>query len=623
MYGMTYSYDLADSLISEAYPSGRVVNTTYDGAERPSTVSGTLAGTAKGYITSSSYAPHGGIKAYAFGNSIWHEVNYNSRMQPYQIWDVVNNDLNRIYRFQCLYWGSSTDTNGCIAKNDADNNGNLRSTWFGYGTGGSTTSPTFSETFSYDRVNRLTGVVDSGGWSRYFAYDQYSNMWLCGYPGIAPNGSAPAATYCSQTPSGIFDNANRIGGRLYDAAGNQLSVTGSNLSYDAENRITAATQPGIGTVTYTYDGNGRRVMKMSSSGPQTAYVYDAGGELVSEYSLEASSTPPCQTCYLSLDHLGSTRLVTDQAGNTVSRHDYIPFGEEIAANTVGRDGTFGTQDFVNQKFTGKERDRETGLDYFGTRYYSAALGRFNSPDSVGDGLDPVPVPWANFENPQSLNLYTYVRNNPLANSDPDGNDCVVQTRTDYEEETVTVSSGNCDNVNVEDGQTKTYIAGTVDVSSIKSNGSGGIAFGYTPYQGGGGVADLQGASIPDNRNLAYYWQNNAQGYQTIRTTAGTVGSVKGVALFYAASTATAACALFCVDAAAALPEAANEISLKAMAYLESNGIPATKAAELVAKMGVNAGRAGLGTALGQAWRQLTPKLNEAVRDYRQSQNKAR
>jgi hypothetical protein len=59
-----------------------------------------------------------------------------------------------------------------------------------------------------------------------------------------------------------------------------------------------------------------------------------------------------------------------------------------------------------------------------------------------------------------------------------------------------------------------------------------------------------------------------------------------------------------------------------MAYLESNGIPATKAAELLAKMGVTAGRAGLGTALGQAWRQLAPKLNDAVRDYRQSQNNA-
>src|SRR6185437_13759241 len=88
-------------------------------------------------------------------------------------------------------------------------------------------SASFNETFAYDGVNRLTGVVDNGGWSRYFAYDQYSNMWLCGSPGIAPNGSAPAANYCSQTPSGIFNTANRIGTGSYDAAGNQLTVAGS------------------------------------------------------------------------------------------------------------------------------------------------------------------------------------------------------------------------------------------------------------------------------------------------------------------------------------------------------------------------------------------------------------
>ena len=122
------------------------------------------------------------------------------------------------------------------------------------------------------------------------------------------------------------------------------SLMGSNFSYDAENRITTAVQPGIGTVTYTYDGDGRRVMKAVSTGLQTVYVYDIGGKLVAEYSSGAVSVPPCHTCFLSTDHLGSTRLVTDENGNTVSRHDYIPFGEEMQANSGGRDGTFGTQD---------------------------------------------------------------------------------------------------------------------------------------------------------------------------------------------------------------------------------------------------------------------------------------
>jgi RHS repeat-associated protein len=61
-----------------------------------------------------------------------------------------------------------------------------------------------------------------------------------------------------------------------------------------------------------------------------------------------------------------------------------------------------------------------GWIILGVRYFGGALGRFVSPDGVGDGLDPVPVPWANFENPQSLNLYAYVRNNPLAIQIPTG-----------------------------------------------------------------------------------------------------------------------------------------------------------------------------------------------------------
>ncbi len=431
-YATVYAYDLADSLISEAYPSGRVINTAYDQAERPSTVSGTLGVAAKNYATGIAYAPHGAMRLYGFGNNIWHAVNFNSRMQPYQIWDVIDNDPDKILRSQCLYWGSTRDPQGgCPAPNDSDNNGNLMESTFGYGAGGSTTSPTFDETYRYDGVNRLISVENGDLWSRHFAYDQYSNMWLCGWPGIAANGSAPAANYCSQTPSGIFNTANRIGTGSYDAAGNQLTVAGSNLTYDAENRITKALQPGIGYVDYGYDGNGRRVFKSNSYGSQTIYVYDAEGKLVAEYSLGVGTVSPCQTCYLSLDHLGSTRLVTDQGGNTVSRHDYIPFGEEIQANSGGRDGTFGTQDFVNQKFTGKERDQETGLDYFGARYYGSALGRFTSPDEFKGGFDnldgqpafsPGPIGYADLSDPQTLNKYVYTRNNPLRYIDPDGHD---------------------------------------------------------------------------------------------------------------------------------------------------------------------------------------------------------
>src|SRR6185437_16873902 len=89
--------------------------------------------------------------------------------------------------------------------------------------------------------------------------------------------------------------------------------------------------------------------------------------------------PPCGTCYLSTDHLGNTRLVTDANHTIIARHDFTPFGEEISASYAGRTSQWGGYDAVNQKFTGKERDQETGLDFFGARYMSAAEGRFTSP----------------------------------------------------------------------------------------------------------------------------------------------------------------------------------------------------------------------------------------------------
>jgi RHS repeat-associated protein len=100
----------------------------------------------------------------------------------------------------------------------------------------------------------------------------------------------------------------------------------------------------------------------------------------------------------------------------VAFHDYLPFGEEIQAGIGGRSALYDLAD-PKQKFTGKERDVETGLDYFGARYLSSAQGRFTSPDW---SEKPQAIPYADLTNPQTLNLYSYVVNNPLNRTDPLG-----------------------------------------------------------------------------------------------------------------------------------------------------------------------------------------------------------
>jgi len=91
--------------------------------------------------------------------------------------------------------------------------------------------------------------------------------------------------------------------------------------------------------------------------------------------------------------------------------DYYPWGGELQ---------FVNNDSNHYRFTGKERDTETGLDYFGARYYSNGLGRWVSADW---SPAPIPVPYADLGDPQSLNLYGYVRNTPVSRMDRDGH-CV-------------------------------------------------------------------------------------------------------------------------------------------------------------------------------------------------------
>lgn len=198
----------------------------------------------------------------------------------------------------------------------------------------------------------------------------------------------------------------------YDAAGNLKQFGAMSLEYDRENRLKKAT--GSGVTEYGYDGLGRRVVKEESGGAATYYIYDAFGQLAAEY-LSSGTGSTVGTHYVSTDHLGSTRVVTNGSGGIVSRHDYLPFGEEIASTVGSRQSVAGYtwNPSLTHRFTGKERDAETGLDYFGARYLSAGMGRFT-------GADPKPFHSGHIANPQKWNQYAYVLSNPFVYVDPDG-----------------------------------------------------------------------------------------------------------------------------------------------------------------------------------------------------------
>jgi RHS repeat-associated protein len=417
-YGMIYTYNLAGDILTEQYPSGRVVTSAYDGAGRLNSLTGALSSTvaSKNYATSFTYTAPGGISSLNLGNGLWENTTYNSRLQPIQMGlgtsSTDSSTFGLSYTFGVLN-GQTVDT--------TKNNGNIQSETITPGAG----TP-ITQTFTYDQVNRLATAAETNGgsttWSRSFSYDVFSNMWVSapgGSPGIPLNPLTPTAQTAYSTA-----NNNQLAESTYDLSGNQSEDgQGGMYYYDGENRMTRCTVADVQS-SYSYDGNGRRITKnvggttingVTTGGITTTFVYNSGGSLIAEYG--GSGTPNTGTSYLTTDHLGSTRVVTNNEQEVVSRHDYLPFGEEITVLAGGRTRglNYGALDDTRQKFTSKERDDESGLDYFGARYYSSANARFTGPDHLVYDED-------HLLDPQRLNLYSYTRDNPLNAVDPNGED---------------------------------------------------------------------------------------------------------------------------------------------------------------------------------------------------------
>jgi len=176
-----------------------------------------------------------------------------------------------------------------------------------------------------------------------------------------------------------------------------------------------------GVVKYRKNGT---LVYTSTVAPTYPLLVDAGlyhsGGIFSNVVISGNlsgGTPTTIINWLVVDHLGTPRMIVDQTGAlaNVKRHDYLPFGEELFGGAGGRNPGQGYSipDGVRQQFTSKERDVETGLDYFINRYYSSSQGRFTSPDRIA-------MTSQRPSDPQRLNLYAYVRNSPLRTIDRDG-----------------------------------------------------------------------------------------------------------------------------------------------------------------------------------------------------------
>ncbi len=403
---LTYAYNLDSSLKSVTYPSGAKVTYTPDSAGQ--VLSAVDTGHSINYVTGATYGAGGALTGFISGNSssfagITSNFSFNKRSQPVNM--------------------SATTPSATVFSLNYDfhnGNGNNGNVW-GITNNKDTTR---NQTFIYDALNRLTNAQNAGTdctkatlngrteyWGNSYTYDAWGNLLT------------KTPTKCSAESLSLVSNVqNRADNGLplpqnyqYDATGNMthdLSNGGVNYSYDQENRIT-----GAAGYTYTYDADGNRVKK-SNNTTGTLYWYmtpgivaesDLAGNLQSEYvffngeRVARRDFPSSSVAYYFSDNLKTASVITDATGNIKSESDYYPWGGELQ---------FVNSDSNHFKFTGKERDTETGLDYFGARYNGSSLGRFTSPDpSMGS---------VRLENPQTWNRYTYVLNNPLRFVDPTG-----------------------------------------------------------------------------------------------------------------------------------------------------------------------------------------------------------
>ena len=223
--------------------------------------------------------------------------------------------------------------------------------------------------------------------------------------------------------------------------------------YSAGDKLRVAVESGV-VKYYLISGTTTTLIYTATHSPTyplsaDAAIYDNGGTVTNAViSGNLSSSGGVRVQWVVTDQLGTPRMVFDQSGSlaNVKRHDYLPFGEELFAPVAGRSVGQGYAggDGVRQQFTLKERDIETGLDYFLARYYSSTQGRFTSPDEFKGGpeelfgdVDPHdPLFYADIAEPQSLNKYHYALNNPLRYIDPDGHqtttaDSIKQGAADF------------------------------------------------------------------------------------------------------------------------------------------------------------------------------------------------
>jgi len=369
-YATSWTYDAMNRLRTMTYPDGEQVATTYNAQGLPATL-----GT---YITASSYNAASQLTSLTFFNNAVTTYGYNQQNLRLTSLTTSGNLQNLSYLYDNV--GNVTRITDAV-RNETQN-------------------------FAYDDLDRLTSVT--GAYSQGWTYNAIGNILT--HTGV----DAATFTYGNDAHKHAVTQVGTTA-YTYDANGNMTARGSDSLLYDQENRLYRVTVGGTQT-DYTYNADSARVKKVVGS-TTTYYVgnwYEVTNGIATKYyyfgAQRVAMKQGTTLTYLHGDHLGSTSVASNASGGLVSRQTYYAFG---GVRTT--EGTLPT----DYTFTGQKNDTSSALMFYNARYYDANIGRFVQADPI------VAAPF----NPQSLNRFAYVLNNPVKYTDPTGH-CAIDPVTD-------------------------------------------------------------------------------------------------------------------------------------------------------------------------------------------------
>ena len=397
---VNYTFDAVGHLTGITYPSGRKVAIGYTSGQVTSLGLAKDAGSAATPLISAiQWEPFGGVKGWQWNLS----TGLKAHNRTYDLSGrIVRYPLGGVYR-DLRY----------------DEAGRIKSYTHLLSTNGAAQAH-LDQSFGYDELGRIKGVAINGAnWT--IGYDDNGNRTGVTLSGVASTYTTPATSNKLAT---ITNPERRLS---YDNAGNTIQDTGKGFTatYDLAGRLETLTK-GTVVTRYTYDGLGRRIRKVSSTGAASTvlFAYGQDGQLLGEYDANGKalreyvwlgSTPiaiftpdpanaanPPLAYYVHADHLDTPRVVVDRSGTGRWMWLAEPFGTTAPDTNPKGLGVF-TQ---NLRFPGQYADQESGLIYNANRDYDVSTGRYVQSDPIGLA--------------GGINTFAYVDGNPLSYVDPAG-----------------------------------------------------------------------------------------------------------------------------------------------------------------------------------------------------------